>query len=96
MGAASQPPQLQCQQGAHGAARRNHVTSGHAIAIEQGIELDTGQIVHEEEEASKVGVKAAWRHVQLPVIGHRGPLRAQDIESPLQPTSVKPADTGCP
>ena len=81
MGATSQAPELQGQQSAHGTARRYHLAAGHLTLRKQGVELDTGQIVHKQKEAPKVGLELAWRKVQFAVVGHGGPFSNRRIES---------------
>ncbi len=65
-------PQLEGEQGAEGAAGRDHRAARQAVLAEHVVEPDPGEVAGKQEQAAELGAQAAGGQVQGAVVGDGG------------------------
>ena len=94
MGAAPDAPELEGQQGAHGATCRYHVRAGHGTPLQEAIEVHASQFMGNEEETAAVGLEAAWGKIKAAALASGGTFRHHRVESLVQGAAVQLAIAG--
>ena len=74
LGRPADPPELESEQGAEGAAGRDHVAAGPAGLLEDAVRIAACQVRSEEEQASEAGAQAPGSEIEGVAVRGRRPL----------------------
>ena len=74
LGRPADPPELESEQGAEGAAGRDHAAAGHAGLSEDAVRIAACQVRSEEEQAVEAGAQAPGSEIEGVAVRGRRPL----------------------